>query len=121
MEETTQLTAPEYLDRFFDELREEVRSNPVLASRLVRALGGNVVFDCAQRTEITNPFAMVVEGSKAKFYAFYSALKLAELRKVLKEHNLASSVDVQGMVAADLVDMLYERATAKVDERTSSS
>ena len=45
MAESTRLTPVEYLDRFFDELRAEVRSNPQLAARLVKALGGEVVFD----------------------------------------------------------------------------
>lgn len=120
MEEKTQLTAPEYMDRFFDELRREVRDNPQLASRLVKSLGGEIVFDNADKAGIINPFAMIAEGSKAKFYAAYSTMRLADLKKVLRDHNLATPVDVQGQSAAELVDMLHERATAKMAERTSS-
>ena len=121
MEEKTQLTPTDYLDRFFEELRREVRDNPKLASRLVEALGGEVVFDSADKAEIANPYALVATGSKAHFYAIYSSMKLADIKRVLRDHNLATSIDVQGKATAELVDMLYERATAKVAERTSAT
>ena len=52
MGEDQGLNPIEYLDRFFDELRAEVRSNPKLAARLVKALGGNVVFEKIGRAHV---------------------------------------------------------------------
>jgi hypothetical protein len=120
MAESTRLTPVEYLDRFFDELREEVRSNPRLAARLVKALGGNVVFDDADRVDVANPYSLAASGDKAKFLSVFAAMKLPEIKKVLKDNNLATKVDMNGKSAGQLVEMLYERASSKVSERRSS-
>jgi hypothetical protein len=119
MAEDQRLSAVEYIDRFFDELREEVRSNPRLAARLVKALGGNVVFEDEAKSEVVNPMILAA-GPKARFYAVYSAMKPAEIKKVLKQNNLATAVDMNGKTPAQLVDMLYDRAYGKVSERKSS-
>jgi hypothetical protein len=119
MAEGTRLTPVEYLDRFFDELRSEVRANPKLAARLVKALGGDVVFGEADKAEVANPYALAT-GPKAKFLSIFSSLKLPEIRKVLKDNNLATRVDMNGKTADELVDMMYERAASKVRERKSS-
>lgn len=113
------LTPVEYLDRFFDELRAEVRSNPKLAARLVKALGGNVVFDDETKAEIANPYALAT-GPKARFLSVFGAMKLGEIKKVLKDNNLATKVDMNGKSADQLVEMMYDRAAMKVQERKSS-
>lgn len=114
------LTPVEYLDRFFDELRAEVRSNPKLAARLVKALGGNVVFDDETKADVANPYALAA-GPKAKFLSVFGAMKLGEIKKVLKENNLATRVDMNGKSAEQLVEMMYNRAAMKVQERKSSA
>ena len=119
MAEDQRLNAVEYIDRFFDELREEVRSNPRLAARLVKALGGNVVFEDEAKAEVTNPMILAA-GPKERFYAVYSSMKLGELKKLLKSHNLATAVDMNGKGQSQLLDMMYNRAAAKVGERRSS-
>jgi hypothetical protein len=120
MAESPRLTPVEYLDRFFDELREEVRSNPRLAARLVKALGGDVVFEEGAKAEVANPYQLAASGSKAKFLKVFSSFKLPQLKQVLKENNLATKVDMSGKSADQLVEMLYERAASKVSERKSS-
>jgi hypothetical protein len=114
------LTPVEYIDRFFDELRAEVRSNPALAARLVKALGGNVVFEDETRADVANPYALAASSTKAQFLAIFGSMKLAQLRKVLKDHNLATKVDMNGKSAEQLVTMMYDRASSKVSERRSS-
>lgn len=113
------LSPVEYLDRFFDELRAEVRSNPKLAARLVKALGGNVVFEDTTRSEVANPYALAT-GPKATFLAVFGSMKLNEVKKVLKDNNLATRVDMNGKTAEQLIEMLHSRASAKVHERKSS-
>ncbi len=119
MGEGPRLTPVEYLDRFFDELRAEVRSNPKLAARLVKALGGSVVFDNDTKAEVANPYALAA-GPKAGFLAVFGAMKIAEIKKVLKDNNLATRIDMNGKSAGQLVEMMYDRAAAKVQERKSS-
>ncbi|HPN05628.1 MAG TPA: hypothetical protein PK050_07435 [Hyphomonadaceae bacterium] len=118
MGEGKALTPVEYLDRFFDELRDEVRSNPKLAERLVKALGGEVVFDDDAKAEIANPFALAT-GSKAKFLSVFSSMKAGDIRKILKENNLATRIDMAGKSTDQLVEMMYNRAAMKVQERKS--
>jgi hypothetical protein len=120
MAESPGLTPVEYIDRFFDELRAEVRSNPALAARLVKALGGNVVFENEAKAEVANPYALAAEGDRARFLAVFGTMKLGEIKKVLKDNNLATRVDMTGKNADQLVDMLYTRASRKVHERKSS-
>jgi hypothetical protein len=119
MAESPRLTPVEYIDRFFDELRAEVRSNPKLAARLVKALGGNVVFEDETRADVANPYQLATAG-KSNFMSVFGKLKLPELKKVLKDNNLATRVDMNGKSAEQLVDMLYDRASMKVSERKSS-
>jgi hypothetical protein len=120
MAESTRLTPVEYLDRFFDELRAEVRSNPKLAARLVKALGGEVVFESDDKSEAANPYLLAAQGSKPKFLSVFGSMKLPEIKKMLKEYNLATRVDMNGKSADQLVEMMFERASAKVSERKSS-
>lgn len=120
MAEDEKLDAVAYLDRFFDELRDEVRTNPQFANRLVKAMGGKVVFDESTKTDIANPYLLAAEGNKSEFYAVFSSLKPSQLKKILKDNNLATSIDVRGKSPSQLVDMLYDRASLKVNERKSS-
>ena len=120
MAEGARLTPVEYLDRFFDELRDEVRSNPKLAARLVKALGGEVVFEEQAKADVANPYALAAQGSKAKFLSVFGSLKLSEIKRVLKDNNLATRVDMNGKNSGQLAEMLFERASSKVKERRSS-
>lgn len=120
MAESPRLTPVEYLDRFFDELRSEVRSNPKLAARLVKALGGNVVFEDEVKAEVVNPYALASSGPKARFLSVFGSMKAAEIRRVLKDNNLATRIDMTGKSIDQLVEMLYVRASSKVRERSSS-
>jgi hypothetical protein len=120
MAENSRLTPVDYLDRFFDELRSEVRSNPKFAARLVKALGGEVVFEDEAKAEVANPYALASKGSKAQFLSVFGGMKAADLKRVLKDNNLATRVDMNGKSVGQLVEMLYERASSKVRERTSS-
>jgi hypothetical protein len=120
MAEDPRLTPAEYLDRFFDELREEVRANPKLAARLVKALGGNVVFEDEAKADIANPYALAAAGSKSRFYSVFASMKANQVKKVLRDNHLATAVDMAGKNASQLIDMLFDRASSKVSERKSS-
>jgi hypothetical protein len=120
MAEDTRLNAVEYIDRFFDELREEVRSNPRLAARLVKALGGQVVFEDETRVDVVNPYVLAATGSRTDFYSAFGAMKPGQIRQILRDNNLATRIDMAGKSSTQLVDMLFERASTKVSERKST-
>ena len=120
MEPGEGLTAAEYLDRAFEVIREEARDNPAFAARLVKALGGEVVFANAAKREVLNPLAVAAGETEAAMRDIYASLSAAELRGVLRDHNLASSVDVRGLDGPELLEMLVRRARAKSGERMSA-
>lgn len=107
------------LDRFFDELRLEVRNNPELASRLVKAIGAEVSFEGSLAAKLVNPRELAVNSDEAGFRDAFAAMTLTEIKSVLKAHNLASPVDMKGLKSPDLIDMAYRRAVAKAAERST--
>lgn len=117
MAEGARLSAADYLDRFFEEIRAEARGNPAFAARLVRALGGEITFAERDKIVIAAPLEIAAAGGQAALRDTFGTLDAAGLRKVLRTANLASSVDVRGRTAEELLDLLVRRATAKMDER----
>ncbi|MEO1407976.1 MAG: hypothetical protein AAFV54_16035 [Pseudomonadota bacterium] len=105
------------LDRFFDELRLEVRSNPELAHRLVRALGATVTFENSEATKLLNTRELAGTADEATFRSTLEALSLAQIKSVLRSNNIASAVDMKGLKKPELINMAYERALAKADEK----
>ncbi|MEM9670248.1 MAG: hypothetical protein AAF950_15100 [Pseudomonadota bacterium] len=106
------------LDRFFDELRTEVRSNPDLAYRLVKALGADISFESTEAAKLLNLRELAGTKSEEKFRTSLETLSLAQIKSVMKTNNLASPVDMKGMKKPELVDMAHERAIAKAKEKT---
>lgn len=109
----------EFLDKLFDVIREEARSNPAFAARLVKAAGGHVTFESKDKVTVLNPLEVAAQGGPNAVRSTFESLDAVELRAVLKEHNLASAIDVRSRGRADLLDMLAVRATARVASRTS--
>ncbi len=120
MEPGEGLSPAEYLDQAFDVIREEARDNPGFAARLVKALGGEVVFPNSAKREVLNPLTVAAGETEAAMRDIYASLSAAELRGVLRDFNLASAVDVRGLDGPVLLDMLVRRAKAKVGERMSA-
>ncbi len=114
-------SAEEALDRFFDVLRLEIRSNPELASRLVKALGAEVTFAAEAMVEVFNPIEAVSTLDEAGFRAQAEHLSLTDVKTVLKRHNMATSVDLKGLNRDDALDLLYARAKQKLLERSSGA
>lgn len=109
----------EFLDKLFDVIRDEARSNPAFAARLVKAAGGHVTFESKDKVAVLNPLEVAAQGGPNAVRSAFESLDAVELRAVLKEHNLASAIDVRSRGKADLLDMLAVRATARVASRTS--
>jgi hypothetical protein len=80
-----------------------------------------VVFEDETRADIASPYALGASATKAQFFAMFGSMKLAQLKKMLKDHNLVTRVDMNGKAANQRVAMMYERALNNVSERRSSS
>jgi len=119
MSDETDQDAFTKLDKFFEELRLEIRANPELAARLVKAIGAEVTFEGTLAAKLVNPRELAVTSDEAGFRAAFAAMTLSEIKAVLKAHNLASAIDMKGLKEPDLVDMAYRRAMAKAAERNT--
>ncbi|MEM6666607.1 MAG: hypothetical protein AAF638_09405 [Pseudomonadota bacterium] len=117
MDDGSRIDAVQYLDRFFDAVREEARTNPTFSARLVEALGGEVVFSGDDKLALLNPLKLAAKGQTELLTAI-SGLSAGELKAVLKANNLASPVDVRGKDQSALETMLIERSMARLSERT---
>ena len=113
--------ALEALDRFLEELRREFRANPEFAYRVVKSLGAEVSFEGKLAAKLLNPRELVSTKSEADAKRVLSGLSVTELKTVAKTNNLATSVDVKGLKADDLVSLIYSRALAKAQERNSQA
>ena len=119
MTDETEQDAFTKLDRFFEELRLEMRANPELAGRLVKAIGAEVTFEGTLAVKLVNPRELAITSDEAGFRAAFAAMTLADIKTVLKAHNLASAVDMKGLKVPELIDMAYRRAVAKAAERST--
>lgn len=113
----TETDALEALDQFLDALRQEFRSNPDMAHRVVKALGATVVFDGKLAATLINPKELVASMPEGDARAQLMALSSADLKAIAKTHNLGSAVDVKGKSKEELVDLVYVRAARKISER----
>ncbi|MEM9740481.1 MAG: hypothetical protein AAF829_11485 [Pseudomonadota bacterium] len=113
------MNSTEFLDRLFDVIRDEARANPAFAARLVKAAGGQVTFTERDKVAVLNPLEVAAEGGPNAVRSAFETLDPLQLRTLLKEHNLASAIDVRSRGKADLLDMLAVRATARVASRSS--
>ncbi|MEL6568384.1 MAG: hypothetical protein AAFQ22_08205 [Pseudomonadota bacterium] len=113
------MTPTDFLDRLFDVIRDEARANPAFAARLAKAAGAQITFAETEKAVVLNPLEVAAEGGANSVRAAFESLDVVALRALLKEHNLASAIDVRSRGKADLLDMLAVRATARVASRSS--
>ena len=111
----------EALDRFLEELRREFRANPEFAHRVVKSLGADVSFEGKLAAKLLNPKELVSNKPAEEAKQILSALPPAQLKALAKTNNLATAVDVKNKSKEELVDMIYSRARAKLDERKFSA
>ncbi|MEM9178117.1 MAG: hypothetical protein AAGA89_00335 [Pseudomonadota bacterium] len=109
----------EALDDFLEALRREFHGNPDLAYRIVNALGGDIELRGAAAASVLNPMTLVnqkgADGARETLLSF----SLADLKKIAKSQNLASSIDLKGKDVPTLVDMIVRRAANKIADRQS--
>ena len=90
-----------------------VRGRHSPENRVASSISGNWFFSCGAPK-------IGAEGDKVRFLSVFGSMKAGEIKKVLKDNNLATRVDMTGKSVEQLVDMLYTRAARKVGERKSS-
>jgi len=114
-------TPAEALDDFLEVLRREFHDNPDFALRAVKALGGAIEVRGQHAAEAVNPLELVeVQGEEAATLTLKS-FSTSELKKIAKNHNLATAIDLKGRNEQAIVELLVKRASYKISERRGSS
>lgn len=108
------------LDRVLEELRREFRANPEFAHRIVKALGAEVRFEAEQAAELINPIELVANNSAEDVDATLMAMALADLKKLARTNQLATSSDLSGRTREDVAAMIRQRAELRLKSRSST-
>ena len=110
-------TPEDALNDFLDLLRREFNNDPELAYRAVKALGVKVELRGSKAADVLNPLELVhkegADGARETLRSFSAA----ELKKIAKNNNLASPVDMKSLDDAGLIEMIMTRAANKIAER----
>lgn len=110
-------TPEEALSDFLEVLRREFDANPELALRAVKALGVDVELKGSKAADVLNPLELVnsrgAEGARESLLSF----SLAELKKIAKNSNLATPIDMKDKDEAAVIDLIVTRAANKIAER----
>ncbi|MCR9079569.1 MAG: hypothetical protein NXH78_10760 [Hyphomonadaceae bacterium] len=116
---TDQHDPMEVIDKFLGALRSELAANPEMTYRIIKALPVSVNFEAADMVEIVNPLELISQNGSEKARDLFHAFKPADLKKMARRVNLASSTDMARLSKDDLIDLLISRGAQKIAERSS--
>ncbi|MEO1321896.1 MAG: hypothetical protein AAFV59_02710 [Pseudomonadota bacterium] len=114
-------TPAEALDDFLEVLRREFHDNPELALRAVKALGGTIEVRGQNAAAAVNPLELVETQGEEAATQTLSSFSTSELKKIAKNHNLATAIDLKGRNERAMVELLVRRASNKISERRGST
>lgn len=117
MSQNRELDPATALDRFFSIVREEALANPRFAARLSEAVGYNVLFRGSENLPAIDPVRVALKGQD-EFRQTFLSFKAAELKKLIKDFNLATASDLAGKTKpTQLVEVMWLGASAKIRDR----
>ncbi len=113
----SEIEATAALDRFFAVVRQEASDNPKFAAALLEALGATVVFRGTGAVVAVDPVQVAIEGQE-EFRKTFLSFSAADLKKLVKEYNLATPSDLTGKTRPpQIVDVMWVGAEAKIHDR----
>lgn len=106
------------LSRFLAAVKTQADVDPQFRNSLLLALGVAIYFEGEDELLNIEPHIVAARKDELQFRAIFGQLSAAKLRSVLtSKSKLASAADVRGKNAGEMIDMLYERARARAEER----
>lgn len=105
------------LSRFLTAIKNQADVDPSFRNNLLLALGVAVYFEGEDSLLSIEPHIIAARKDELQFRAIFSQLSTAKLRSVLTKSKLASAADLRGKAGGEMMDMLYERASARAEER----
>ena len=110
-------TPEEALGDFLEVLRREFESDPELARRAVKALGVDVELKGSKAADVLNPLELIHARGADAARESLRTFSLAELKKIAKNNNLATPIDMKDKDEAGLIDVIVTRSANKIAER----
>tara|TARA_X000001316_G_C911855_1_gene26992 strand:+ start:487 stop:843 length:357 start_codon:yes stop_codon:yes gene_type:complete len=104
------------IDEFLRAIKDAAAESPSFRARLVDALGYTVLYEGAEQFEGANPVRQANQWSEDAFCRIWSGAKVGDIKKVLKDYELATNDDMKGLKKAELIALLYERASSQAVE-----
>lgn len=101
------------LDSFFQIVREEALSNPRFARRLLEATGFTVEFRGEEALAAIDPLLVAMNGPE-EFRRTFVSMKPKDVTKIGVDFNLVEREETKGKKIGALVDLLWERASARM-------
>jgi uncharacterized protein YbcC (UPF0753/DUF2309 family) len=105
----------EALNGFFRVVREEALNNPRFASRLLDAVGYTVEFRGDEALAAVDPMLVAMRGPE-EFRRTFLSMTAAKLKKIGKDFSLVESHETARKSVAQLVDLLWERASERLHD-----
>lgn len=106
------------LARFLTAIKSQADIDPNFRNNLILALGVTVIFEGEDDLLNIEPHIVAARKDELQFRAIYNKLPAPKLRSLLTtKSKLASAADARGKSVGEMVDMLFERARARAEER----
>jgi hypothetical protein len=111
----------EALDRFFLVVRQEASENASFASRLLDALGADVLVRGEAAVALVDPVQVALKGI-GEFRATFLTFSVKDLKALVKDYGLATAADMKGKSKApQIVDVMWLGVQAKIKDRGLAS
>jgi hypothetical protein len=117
----TKADAAQVLDRFFAVVRQEAADNPKFASRLLDALGVEVVFRGEAAAASVDPVQVALRGQE-EFRKTFLTFPAKTLKAISKDFNLATPADLKGKTKPpQIVEVMWSGAQSKIQGAITES
>jgi len=103
------------LNRFLQAVKDAAAEDPSLRARLIEALDVTVLYEGEEQFVGANPVKQANRWSEDAFVRIWSKATVGQLKAALKDNSLATNSDMQRKRKADLVELLYRRASRAGD------
>lgn len=106
------------LRRFLDVVADEADLNAAFRNRLLLALNVPVIFEGQDDLATVHPVELAVRYDEHTFKRIYGQLKGPALKRILIDHNLASTAEAgaRGIKPPQQIELLWERARDRAEE-----
>lgn len=105
------------LRKFLSTIENQAEVDASFRNNLLLALGVKIVFSGEDDLTTIEPHIVAAKRDELQFRAIYSKLPAAKLRSTLTKSKLASTADLRQKTQEQMLTMLWERASARAEER----